>query len=254
MHSKNDGINVVQISDTHIFSDEKKELLGFCTLSRLEKVIDHILSASPTPDIVLITGDISQDETRQSYELALNRFERFDCPVYWIAGNHDNPSALNPIFRNSDKLIKLETLITQYWDFVSIDSCKRGTDDGYISTAEYKKFQSKIKKSQSDNKNIVVVMHHHPLPVNTPLLDDCMLKNGSEFLEFVNSTQQIKLIMCGHVHGEYQIKQNGLVIETCPATCFQWVKGTSTVKTENTQGYKMFEFKSDSYSSKSIFI
>lgn len=245
---------VIQITDTHLFSDKSTELLGYCTHKYLTDTIDHVLKSRTKPNIVLITGDISQDETAQSYKLALEQFERLDCLVYWIHGNHDNEIELKPIFNNSPKLKKLDKLSVPFWDFISINTCRYGTEKGYIEDDEYERFLLKIEETKKKNKKIAVVMHHHPIPVDTPLLDECMLENHDKFLRVAKQNKEIKLIICGHVHGNYRIVHDELVMESCPATCFQWKKGASEDETENRRGYKIFNFNADAYTSSTIFI
>lgn len=253
MPTNNENYKVIQITDTHLFSDKSTELLGYCTYQHLADTITHVLNSNIKPNMVLVTGDIFQDETKQSYQLALAQFERLNCPVYWIHGNHDNESELKPIFEGSPKLQRLDKLSTPYWDLISINTCRRGTAKGYIEDDEYERFLLKIEAAKKNNKKIAVVMHHHPMPVNTPLLDACMLENYEKLLNMVKQNKMIKLIICGHVHGDYKMVCDGFVIETSPATCFQWKKGTSKVETENRRGYRIFDFNSTSYSSSTIF-
>jgi|GEM_PF-829893 len=254
MSTASDNYTVIQLSDTHLFSKKSTELQGYCTHKYLTNTIDHVLRSTIKPNIVLITGDISQDKTTQSYKLALEQFERLDCLVYWIHGNHDNEIELNSIFNNSPKLKKLDKLPVPFWDFISINTCRDGTDKGYIEDEEYERFLLKIEETKKKNKKIAVVMHHHPIPVNTPLLDACMLENHEKFLRIAKQNKEIKLIICGHVHGNYRIVHDEFVIETSPATCFQWKKGTSEVETENRRGYKIFHFNGDVYTSSTSFI
>lgn len=252
MPTNNENYTVIQITDTHLFSDKSTELQGYCTHQHLVETIDHVLNSNIKPNIVLVTGDISQDETAQSYQLALAQFERLKCLVYWIHGNHDNVTTLKPIFNDAKQFTRLEKLSTPYWDFIAINTCRPGVSKGYIEDEEYERFLIKMDEAKKNNKKIAVVMHHHPVTVNTPLMDDCMLKNHEKFLTIVK--QKTQLIICGHVHGDYKIVHDELVIETCPATCFQWKKGTSKVETENRRGYKIFNFNNSSYTSSTIFI
>src|SRR5690625_5667737 len=61
---------ILQISDFHLFDDPEKELLGVNTFSALEGVIAHIRAQEFSFDLVVASGDISQDGTPQSNEHA----------------------------------------------------------------------------------------------------------------------------------------------------------------------------------------
>ena len=97
-------------------------------------------------------------------------------------------------------------------------------------------------------------MHHHPHPVGTPLVDACMLQEADDFLAQVKQHPEIKLMICGHVHGNYQITYGKQMIEACPATSFQWQTGTSTLETESKRGFKRFAFQADTYQASTTFL
>jgi Icc protein len=93
-------------------------------------------------------------------------------------------------------------------------------------------------------------MHHQPAPVGTPMIDECMLQNPDPFWEII-SGYPVKMIMCGHVHGDYSVKYNDeITIEASPATCIQWLKGSIQPKFVNKIGYKTYYFDKDSYISR----
>ncbi len=57
----------------------------------------------------------------------------------------------------------------------------------------------------------------------------------------------MKLIICGHVHGDYQVKYKNVMIETAPATCLQWLRGTKILKIDQKIGYKIYHFDDEYY-------
>jgi len=252
-----DGIlNILQITDTHLFSDKSATLHGNCTYHSLSETIDHIISSYAGKfDIAFITGDISQDQSLASYALALHQFERLSVPIYWISGNHDDAHKLKAVFNTSGVVKQLSKLTTDYWDFVALNTCRPGTDTGYIKNDDFDLFSEKIKESKNANKKIAIIMHHHLYPVDTPLVDECMLQSHENFINLLNETEQIKLIICGHVHGDYKISNKNHVLETCPATCFQWKQGSSIEsEIENKSGFKIHNFNKDSHRSSTVFI
>ena len=52
---------LVQLSDSHLFGEADGALLGMNTRDSLQKVIDLVLAQQPQIDLVLATGDLSQD-------------------------------------------------------------------------------------------------------------------------------------------------------------------------------------------------
>ena len=78
---------VVQLSDTHL-SDTRPE-----AEARLAATIDHVRALPTQPDVVIVTGDITDHGTPREYRCAKAQLDRFTMPVYLIAGNHDDRSA-----------------------------------------------------------------------------------------------------------------------------------------------------------------
>ncbi|KAF3997106.1 metallophosphoesterase [Glaciimonas immobilis] len=254
MKNKN-VINILQITDMHLFSDKAATLHGNCTYKSFSNTVDHIISCyNEKFDIAIVTGDVSQDESLESYALALHQLERLGVPIYWIFGNHDDEYKIKSIFNTSRVLKQLTKITTGFWDFISLNTSRPGTAKGYIDSADFSIFAENVKISQLAGKNIAIIMHHHPYPVNTPLVDECMLQNDENFFRLITETEQIKLIICGHVHGDYKILNKNHVLETCPATCFQWNKGTDNVEIENRSGFKIHRFNKKSHRSSTIFI
>ncbi|WP_232556802.1 metallophosphoesterase [Ralstonia solanacearum] len=250
----NRNIVVAQITDLHLLADRESELMGYCTYSMLSDTVDAILEHDTRPDVCLLTGDISQDESVESYELARFELERLGIPVFWIPGNHDERGGAETVFGASENIRRLTKLVTADWDFIYLDTCRQGAGEGYLNDRDFERFVSEVEASTGGGKNIAVVMHHHPVPTQTPLLDGYMLLDNERLLKTLDDHRQVKLVICGHVHGDYRIRYGNQMIEMCPATCFQWEKGTSTMTTENWRGFRVFEFSPSGYRSALILV
>lgn len=242
-------ITVVQITDMHLLAGREAQLFDYCTYAALVLTIDAICKLAVKPDACFVTGDISQDESLQSYEWALAELERLKMPIFWIPGNHDDRDRADTVFRSSSNTHRLSTLATRSWDFIALDTCRRGADEGYLNDEDFGRFVDAVHASARAGKQIAAIMHHHPVPVQTPLLDKYVLQENQRLLALLDGTPQIKLLICGHVHGNYRLQLRHQTIEACPATCFQWEKGTSTVKTEDSRGFKIFQFSPTGYES-----
>ena len=56
-----DPVLLVQLSDSHLFAETDGTLLGMNTADSLQRVIDLVLAQQPRIDLMLATGDLSQD-------------------------------------------------------------------------------------------------------------------------------------------------------------------------------------------------
>ena len=61
-----DSALLVQISDSHLFAEADGTLLGMNTRESLQKVIELVRLQQPQIDLIIASGDISQDGTLDS--------------------------------------------------------------------------------------------------------------------------------------------------------------------------------------------
>lgn len=80
---------LVQLSDSHLFAEADGTLLGMNTHESLQRVIDLVRAQQPQIDLMLATGDLSQDGTLESYQQFRDMTQQIGVPARWIPGNHD---------------------------------------------------------------------------------------------------------------------------------------------------------------------
>lgn len=243
-----DGIvKVIQISDTHFFADDNNEIHGVKSNAKFEEIMKKINEDIHDTDMIFLTGDISQDETNESYEKIAAHLSKFEIPIYWIPGNHDDPVRLKNIFSDAKYFNRTSSLSSKDWHFIFLDTRIENREDGWLSSSELDLLRNELLASPGDKRG-AIVMHHHPAPVGTPLIDNYILQNENDFWN-IASDSRIELIICGHVHGDYKFKYKNIMIESSPATCLQWKKGAKDMIIENEIGYKIYHFDKKGYTS-----
>ncbi|MGK2894509.1 metallophosphoesterase family protein [Klebsiella michiganensis] len=243
-------MKIIQISDTHICKEKNNVFFSQISMVNLKKITDDIKKHKDI-SAVLITGDISQDGTIESYINSLELLGNINPPIYCIPGNHDNIENMCEAFSSSNIRIISDAVEIDGWEFHYINTTIPGEDCGLIDDYNLNLIRKKL--SETTN-NVVIVTHHHILPVGTQLVDECMVLNTDELLKVLDENKSVKLVMCGHVHGDYKITRGHYCMETSPATCFQWIKETKTPHVIHSIGYKVFTFHSNNYESECIFL
>jgi Icc protein len=242
------SLKVIQLSDTHLFANDESEMKGTKSNIKFKTVVEQIYAEELSDtDLIFLTGDLSQDETEQSYQKLVDTLAPFQIPIYWIPGNHDHIPRMKSVFKKANNFSRIYELTKNGWKFIFLNTKLDGSVEGYLANSELKMLQERIEATK-ENTKIAIVMHHHPIEVNTPLIDQYILKNRAEFWELVSGTQ-VELVICGHVHGDYKIKYNNITVESAPATCLQWQKGTKNFITEPEIGYKIYLFDQQRYQS-----
>ncbi|WP_419420439.1 metallophosphoesterase [Legionella sp. D16C41] len=236
-------IKIIQITDTHLVRDNST-VFNINTNLAFKKVIKNMQADLADTDAIFLTGDLSQDESIESYEIIVDSLKEFNNEIFWIPGNHDSITNMHQVFAKKKNFIKGNFLATHLWDFIFLNTKQDGKESGFLLDDELEFLNLELKKER--NKPVALVMHHHPIEVNTPLIDKYILENKESFFAVIGQSE-IDLIISGHVHHDYSINYNDIYFETSPATCCQFSKGTRELVIENYIGYKIYYFSSSNY-------
>ena len=89
-------MRLVQISDCHLLADKHQALYDINPYDSLEQVLSLI--AENPPNALIATGDISGDDSAESYGHFIALMTRYlpACPWRVIAGNHDSNAQFLP--------------------------------------------------------------------------------------------------------------------------------------------------------------
>jgi Icc protein len=200
-------------------------LRGRVTHDTLERVLAHHLDSAWQPDLALVTGDVVQDDSREAYEHFCRLLSQVGVAVYCLPGNHD----VRPLMREvlSDRSFGYcDTIDSGAWRIVCVDSCETGAAAGRISPAELRRLTALLREPPAEH--VLVALHHPPVPVGTPWLDEVGLLNGQEFLAAVTACGRVRVALFGHVHQAFDAERESLRVLGTPSTCRQFRVGSET--------------------------
>ena len=89
-------MRILQLSDPHLVAADQGLVRGRPSLANFEEALR--CGVATNPDLVLVTGDLCQDESWGGYvrlRRALTKYVR--CPVALLPGNHDHPLLLDAV-------------------------------------------------------------------------------------------------------------------------------------------------------------
>lgn len=210
-------ITVLQLTDLHLFSDPEQDLLGLNTRWSLDLIIQAIKALSHQPDVILLTGDLAQDESAGAYQALQQKFSGFSVPVYPLPGNHDNPALMaailsQPPFKSS-RLLSLGG-----WRFVLLDSSVAGQVRGALSAETLSQLDTTLAASSEPT---AIALHHPAYPVQSDWLDDS-LENYQDFWALLDRHPHVKVVLSGHVHQAMTFTRRGVQYLSTPSTCAQF--------------------------------
>lgn len=211
--------SIAQITDIHLFIDEKQELLGLRTTKSFQAVIERLQYLQPHLDLLLLTGDLSQDGTPESYENVQNLLNPLALPTYWLAGNHDCINAMQQIL-NRPPFSPRKAFTYKGWNFLLINSGVPGCVHGYLSPEKlnWLNFALEI----MGDRPTLVALHHPPFRLNSDWLDNSTLQNPKELFGVLDRHPQVKLVLFGHIHQEFHRQRNGVNYLGSPSTSIQF--------------------------------
>lgn len=216
--SKGD-IKLLQITDTHLFANPEKDLLGIKTVDSYNAIISHAAKYTGKCAAVLCTGDLSQDHSSQSYVDFSDRIKTLKMPCFWLPGNHDMQETMLPSLLK-EGLSQAKQVISDYWQIILLDSQVSGVPYGYLSESQLSFLEKKL--SQYPDKHTLIAVHHHVLPVGSAWLDQHILKNNLQFIDVISGFKNVRAVLSGHVHQAFDVKKKDVRYITSPSTCVQF--------------------------------
>jgi Icc protein len=236
-------MTVLHLSDPHLFADDQGSLLGVNTQESFCAVLDDIRAKGIEPDVVIVTGDISQDYSKASYQFFAEQMAKLGKPVFTLAGNHDEVEHLSGCL-SKPPLFNHKQILTEHWQILMVSSHLEGEVHGRISGSEL----AWLKGCLEDNSDLptMLYMHHHPVPVGCDWLDEIGVRNKGELLELVTQHPQVKLCGFGHVHQFSEHKIDHALYCSVPSTCVQFKRHSSDfAASSETPGYAVYQCHAD---------
>lgn len=190
-------LRIAQITDTHIVP-EGQTWHGVDTAERLHQVIQHINTLNP--DLVIHTGDITEDGDTSSYQRALSLLNQLEMPYYVTAGNHDDFQNLRSVFTQQpfeNERFSHYVIQKERNRLIILDSTIPGDIPGTLCADRKEWLETQLQQSLVST---LIFMHHFPIEVSEPLFNQFRLLNGEELENLLRPYPHVKGIYCGHYH------------------------------------------------------
>ncbi len=212
-------IRLLQITDSHLSADPGQALNGVDTDRSLRSVIDHINDAHADADYVLATGDLSHDGSAITYARLYEYFLNLQLPVACLAGNHDDAKMLRTSLQREQISCPRHIMLNR-WQIILLNSVVCEHSGGHLIESELEFLHQQLQAGQ--DKFALVCLHHQPVPIGSPWMDRMGLDNDEQLFVILEAHPQVRGILWGHVHQEYDRSARGLRLLASPSTCVQF--------------------------------
>ncbi|MFC1984168.1 metallophosphoesterase family protein [Chloroflexota bacterium] len=206
-------MKIVQISDLHISG-----------LNFVPEWAENVLSIidSVKPDVVLITGDLTDDGYAYEYDIVRKYIDRIEAEnVILVPGNHD---ARNEGYKLFEEIF--QTRFPIYADnkvmILGIDSTEPDIDDGRIGRGSY----AYIRERLSPAKEIkILAMHHHLIPIPATGRERNIPVDAGDVLKLCIELG-VDIVFSGHKHMPWIWKLEDTYFITAGTSTSRRLKGT----------------------------
>ena len=230
-------MRLLHLSDLHLCSNSETVIYGVNPYENLQRAIRKIQSIEKPIDLCVVTGDISNDGSKESYELADMLLSSLPFPIFVTNGNHDNYHNLVDVQHH--KICFQHELTFQGIEFVFLNSVAIAEDGsnrskGMLSTSEI----DRLTRLSFLDKPAIIIMHH-PVLSSGSWMGRRILINRELFLSIVNTTPQIIAVLSGHNHCSSKNYVNHCFYSTSPSVSTTYSKNLSPYEEAFTPGFDL---------------
>jgi Icc protein len=239
------SVRLVQFTDTHLMQDPDASLRGARTLPRLQACLAHAQRHFFPVDAVLLTGDIVQDEPAAYGTIDL-LFGGLGVPVLAIPGNHDVPGEMRRQLGHAPFQVGGQWITRSGWLVLLLESWFAESADGEGRLGSAQLHSAERALAGTTVPHALLVLHHPPLPMDSPALDALGLLDGPEFCATIARQPRVRGVCWGHAHQALDLYRAGDVRFMCtPATCKQFKPRKNFAVDDRPPGYRVIDLCAD---------
>lgn len=182
--------------------------------------LQTVLSLDPRPTAVVITGDLADHGDLASYEQLAGVLDGFPLPLHLGLGNHDDHDTALQVFGGTRFLAGGDTghYVVDHpgASIVMLDSAQPGRHAGHLGTAQLDWLAATLNRRTT--VPVLVCLHHPPVPVGIPVLDEIRLENSDDLRDVLAGRNQPLRVLTGHVHRHITAQFAGTIVSIAPST------------------------------------
>lgn len=194
---------ILHVTDTHLVVPPNRVSGILDTAALLQHAVTTISDALPRIgpiDALLVTGDLSDDGSVESYELFRRLIAPLGLPLLAIPGNHDRREAMRTAFRDLDLFADAGRL---NWvrdvagvRLIGLDTLVEGSGSGAVDDATL----AFLGESLATSGPVLLALHHPPFASGIRFMDNIGLAGIDALKDAMERSPADIRILCGHLH------------------------------------------------------
>lgn len=209
---RNVKVLVAQATDLHLSVDPDHP-----NHARFRRLLDHLLGLRPSPDALILSGDIADDGSPQAYELLRRALALWPSKLSVTLGNHDHRQHFLDVFPEfADELGFAQSVLDLgNWRTIAIDTLAEGRAGGTYDEDRASWLRRTLAKAPA--VPALLILHHPPTAIGLPWLDPESNPQWAELLRQTIAPFAIAGLSSGHVHAAASFLWEGHRLTTVPA-------------------------------------
>jgi 3',5'-cyclic AMP phosphodiesterase CpdA len=208
---------IAQITDVHIGFDPGNP--DERNMQWLRAVIERLAAGPNRPDLLLISGDLTEWGDAASYARLAETLSACPFPAWAMVGNHDDRAALLAAFPQTPSAEGFVHYVLELGGLrvIVLDTLEPGRHGGAFCEARLAWLRAQLAADTSTPT--FIAMHHPPFESGITWLD-CAAGEAwiARFATAVAGFPQIRGIVAGHLHRMIHTVWNGIAITVCKST------------------------------------
>jgi 3',5'-cyclic AMP phosphodiesterase CpdA len=209
---------IAQMTDIHIGfdPDAKPEELNRI---RFRETLNRLLAAPNKPDMLVLTGDLTDRGDADSFDKIVAQLKDVPCPIYPLMGNHDSREEMLRVFPDCPTIeggfvqyaIEREGLL-----LLMLDTFEPGRHGGAFCETRAQWLKDQL--ASNPETPTLIFMHHPPVVSGIGWMDPGENEPWMVRLrEAMEGHAQIHAIHCGHLHRPINTRFAGIPLSVTPS-------------------------------------
>jgi 3',5'-cyclic AMP phosphodiesterase CpdA len=236
---------IAQITDVHLgFEPDSPDEPN---VRRLEATLAAILAGRPRPDLLLVTGDLTEHGDAASYRRLKSILEGLPLPSHLCLGNHDLRDVFRSVFAETPTADGFVQYVVEDAPvrLIVLDTLEEGRHGGGFCETRAAWLAARLGESA---RPTLLVLHHPPIETGI-----AWMTVGDEeawvgrLAEAVSGHDHLVGAVCGHIHRPITTVWRGLPVSVCAATAPQLALNLSPLDPEAPDGRALVVGESPAY-------
>ncbi len=213
---------IAQLTDTHIRVPGSLAYGVVDTAAYLERAVAHLRALMPQPDVVIVTGDLTDFDQPEEYARFRALTAGLPMPVFAVPGNHDSSAGLRAAFPELAARAgggagdKLNYVVEGHpVRVVMLDSSVPGKPHGELGPDGLAWLEAQLAAAPA--RPTLVALHHPPFLTGIVHMDVQNLRDAQALEAVLKRHRQVLALVCGHVHRSVITRFGGVPASIGPA-------------------------------------